>query len=148
MATYAPADLITKQLPAADGCAVVYSGKVTATSNAATGDVIRFCVVPAGTELADVFVKTTTSFGTTAPCTIRLASVDGASVPIIGGSGTTADLVAAGSTALQTAGSTVQPVTPVTTNVDCFLECLMGTVSGGAQGVAIVTAHGMGYGAR
>ena len=148
MATYAPADLITKPLPAADGCAVVYNGKVTATSNAATGDVIRFCVVPAGTEVADVLVKTTTSFGTTAPCTIRLASVDGTSDAVIGASGATADLVAAGSTALQTAGSTVQPVTPVLTKSDCFLECLMGTVSGGAQGVAIATVYGMALGAR
>lgn len=148
MATYAPADLITKPLPAADGCAVVYHGKVTASSNAATGDIIRFCVVPAGTEVADVLVKTTTSFGTTAPCTIRLASIDGASDAVIGASGATATLVAAGSTALQTAGNTVQAVTPVTTKVDCYLECLMGTVSGGAQGVAVVTVHGMGYGAR
>jgi len=148
MATYSPADLITKPLPAADGCAVVYSGKVTATSNTATADIIRFCVVPAGTEVADVLVKTTTSFGTTAPCTIRLASIDGTSAAVIGAAGATADLVGAGSTALQTVGNTVQPVTPVTTKSDCFLECLMGTVSGGAQGVGIVTVHGMAYGAR
>ena len=148
MATYSPSDLITKPLPAADGCAVIYNGKVTATSNTATGDIIRFAVIPAGTEVADVLVKTTTSFGTTAPCTIRLASVDGASDAIHGASGTTATLVAAGSTALQTAGNTVQAITPVQTKSDCFLECLMGTVSGGAQGVAVATLHGMGYGAR
>lgn len=148
MATYNPSDLITKPLRAADGCAVVYNGKVTATSNTATADIIRFCVVPAGTEVNDVLIKTTTTFGTTAPCTIRLASVDGTSAAIIGAAGATADLVAAGSTALQTVGNTVQPVTPVLTKSDCFLECLMGTVSGGGQGVAVATVHGMALGAR
>ena len=148
MATYAPADLITKSLPSGGGGLYGYHGKITASSNAATGDIMRFCVVPAGTEMIDVFVKTITSFGTTAPCTIRLASIDGASDAIAGASGATATLVAAGSTALQTAGNTVQAITPVTTKADCYLECLMGTVSGGAQGVAVVTVHGMGYGAR
>lgn len=148
MATYAPSDLNSKPLPAAQGQAVVYSGKVTATSNAATADVMRFAKIPAGTELTDVFVKTTTSFGTTAPCTVRLASCDGSSVPTIGGSGTTTTLVAAGSTCLQTAGNVILATDVVTTKVDCWLECLMGTVSSGAQGVANVTAHGMAYGAR
>jgi hypothetical protein len=148
MPTYAPADLITKPLPSADGCGVVYHGKATATSAAQTGDIVRFCVIPAGTELTDVLVKTTTAFGTTAPCTIRLASIDGSSDAVIGASGATATLVGAGSTALQTVGNTVQPVTPVQVKSDCFLECLLGTVGTGAQGVATVTAYGMAYGAR
>lgn len=148
MATYSPADLITKPIVAADGCAAHYTGKVTATSNAATADVIRFCVVPAGSSIRSLIVSTATSFGTTAPCTIRLASVDGASDAVIGASGTTATLVAAGSTALQTVGDTAKAVDSVLTKVDCFLECLMGTVSGGAQGVATVDVGVMAQGAR
>ncbi len=154
MATQAAADLNSKNIVAADGCAVFYDGKLETTDQAAvcaTADVVRFMRVPAGTRVSSLSFNTTTSFGTTAPCTIRLAAVDGVSDAIIDATGsieTTATLVAAGSTVLQTAGRAEAAFHPVTTKVDCFLECLMGTVASGAKGVASAVLGGMAEGAR
>lgn len=151
MATYSASDLANKVVVAATGQAAIYDGKLETADQAAvaaTGDVVRFCKIPAGTRLSALSFNTTTSFGTTAPSTVRLASVDGASDAIIGATGTTATLVAAGSTVLQTVGRAEAAFHPVVTKSDCFLECLFGTVSSGAKGVASAVAMGMAEGAR
>lgn len=143
MTTLAASDLNSKNLVAAQGSAVIYDGKVAGTP-AATSE-LRFCRIPAGTRLTDVFARIATAFAATWAGNWQLKSVDAASVPVIGGSGTTATLAAVGAV---TAGLYTLDFEPVTTRVDCFLELKLSAAGTPAAGVATVTAHGMAEGAR
>jgi hypothetical protein len=138
MATYANSDINTKPIVAGQGCAVVYDGGVTCTSNCATGDVLRFMLIPAGTRLCEININVTTAFGTGAPITLRLSPVNG---------DTATTLVAAGDTVLNTINKKDMVFSPTTVTKDSYLEGLVGTVNTGAAGVATATALGMAFGA-
>lgn len=143
MATQAAADLNSKNIVAADGRAVFYDGKVSGTPGAT--DELRFCKIPAGTRLSAVYARIATAFGASWAGNWQLNAVDGVSVPIIGGSGTTAVLAAVGAV---TAGLYTLNFEPVTTKVDCFLELKLSACGTPAAGVATVVASGMSEGAR
>jgi hypothetical protein len=143
MTTLASSDLNSKNLIAAQGSAAIYDGKVSGTPIATSE--LRFCRIPAGTRLSDVNVRIATAFGASWAGNWQLNAVDGASVPIIGGSGTTATLAAVGAV---TAGLYTLNFEPVTTRVDCFLELKLSACGTPAAGVATVTAYGMAEGAR
>jgi hypothetical protein len=141
--TFAPADLNSKPIPAGQGEAVIYDGKVTGTPSSTT-DILRFCRIPAGTRLADVNVRIATAFAAAWSGNWQLTACDGASVPIVGGSGTTATLQAVGAV---TAALYPLNFEPVTTAVDCFLDLQLSALTTGAAGVATATAYGMANGA-
>lgn len=143
MATLAPSDLNSKPITAGDGCAAVYDGKVAGTPG--TTDELRFCRIPAGTRLCEVKARIATAFGASWAGNWQLNACDGASVPIIGGSGTTAVLAAVGAV---TANLYSLNFEPVTTAVDCFLELKLSACGTPAAGVATLTALGMAEGAR
>lgn len=139
MPTYKPVDINTKPVQSGDGEAVIYDGKVVPGVATATGDIIRFMRVPAGTRLCDIAIRVVTAFGATAPCTLQLQPVDGTAATV---------LVAAGDTVLATVNRKPMVFEPMTVAKDSFLECLVGTVVTGAAGVATCTAHGMSLGAK
>lgn len=143
MATLASSDLNSKNITSGDGCAAFYDGKVSGTPG--TTDELRFCRIPAGTRLTAVDVRIATAFGASWAGNWQLNAVDGASVPIIGGSGTTATLAAVGAV---TAALYTLNFEPVTTKVDCFLELKLSACGTPAAGVATLVAAGMAEGAR
>lgn len=146
MATIQDAELNSKNIPAGDGDGYFYDGKVAGTPASGTADTtLRFCRIPAGTHLVQVNGRIATAFGASWAGNWQLASCDGASVPVIGGSGTTKVLQAVGAV---TAGLYPLNFEPVVTKVDCFLDLQLSACGTPAAGVATAVAAGMGYGAR
>lgn len=140
MTTYAPSDINSKPLPAGQGEAVIYDGKISMSAAAADADVLRFCRIPAGTRLTDVNVNVSTKLSSsTVPSSMRLTPCDGSSATT---------LVSAGDTVFATVQKKSMAFDPVTVEKDSFLEFLLGTVAAtAAAGVVSVAAHGMANGA-
>lgn len=141
MTTYSASDLATKNVNNGHRPnAVTYFGSVTTTSNAVAADVVRFCVVPAGTLVTAVTVTVTTAFGaSTTPATLQFAPLDGTAATSFGA--TDAVILAAVSK-----GITYAP-TPVRLTKDSYCTLLIGTPTTAATGVANVVVHGEGVGA-
>lgn len=139
MPTYAAPDLNYKPVPAGQGEAVVYDGKVAPGANTATGDKLNFCRVPAGTRLCEISVRVATAFGAAAPTQWVLQPLDGSAA---------VELVAAGDTVLNTVNKKSLSFEPVDVAKDSILQAVVGTVTTGASGVATVTALGMANGAK
>ena len=137
MATYNSGDLAKSVRSSALANGQVYSGSLTPASNVATGDVLTFCVIPAGTNLHRVTVVNA-SLGTTVPGDIELAPVDGSTKT------TFASAFAFGTA--NASGSAVVKA-PVLTTKDCFLQVTLGTVSSGSTGAVTLIAEGEGIGA-
>jgi len=147
MATiFSPTDLNSKPILTGNPGAVIYDGKITATVSAAT-DTLRFLKVPAGTRVLEINARLATAFATAWTGNWQLVPCDGVSVPIIGGSGTSAVLSVVGAV---TGAGAKYPISfePVTTKVDCFLDLQLATnTSTAANGVATLTLLGMATGA-
>lgn len=143
MATIKDADLNSKNIPAGDGDGYFYDGKVSGTP--AATDTLRFCRIPAGTRLVQVDARIATAFAAAWAGNWQLTSCDGASVPIIGGSGTSAVLQAVGAV---TAALYPLNFEPVTTKVDTYLDLLLSSITTPAAGVGTAVAAGMGFGPR
>lgn len=139
MPTYSPADLNSKPIRAAQGQAIVYDAKLAPGVNTATGDVLRFMRIPAGTRLCEISVRVATAFGAAAPTSWVLTPVDGSSATT---------LVAAGDTVLNTINKKDLSFEPLTVEKDSFLDAVVGTVTTGAAGVATATALGVAEGAK
>lgn len=138
MATYNSGALANPVRSAGIANAQVYSGTLTPSANVATGDVLRFAIVPAGTAVHRVTVVNA-SLGTTVPGDIQLAPTDGSSATTF-----------SSAFAFQTAnanGSTIVKA-PVLTAKDCWLQVTLGTVASGSTGAVTLIAEGDGIGAK
>lgn len=139
MATYAPADIDSKPLPAGRGSAAMYDGILPAIAAVtATGDKINMMRIPAGTRLGAIYINVTTAFGTAAPVTMQLAPTDGTAVTV---------LVAAGDTVLNTINRKSMVFTPMSVTKPSDLQLLVGTVDTGAKGALSAVTLGMANGA-
>lgn len=146
MATYNASDLLTKPRHLGQyGEANVVAGKVTPSSAVATGDVLRICVIPAGTEV-HALIAAWSTFGTTAPADLGYA-------PVSANDGSLAANATYFKTAeaLQTAsadGKLFKGFDPVKFEQDVFLIATFGTVSSGAAGTIRVSVLGNGKGVK
>ena len=94
-------------------------------TNVATGDVLKFCVLPAGTNIHRVTVVNAT-LGTTVPGDIEFAPTDGSTK-------TTFSSAAFAFGTANANGSTIAKK-PVLLTKDCWLQVTVGTVSSGSTG--------------
>lgn len=120
-----------------------YTDQGSVTLTPATGDVVNFLVIPAGTEIREVVVDNA-DLGTAAPFNLGYAPLDGSA-----GSATAFASAYAGGTAT----SAGQPyhfilAAPVKVERDSFLQAVFGTVSAGASGAVTVQAKGILLGAK
>lgn len=120
-----------------------YTDQGSVTLTPATGDVVNFFVIPAGTEIREVVINNA-SLGTAAPLNIGYAPIDGSS-----GSATAFASAYAGGTAV-TAGQPYHVIlaNPVKVEKDSFFQAVVGTVSSGASGAITVQAKGILLGAK
>ena len=137
MATYNSGDLAKSVRSSALANGQVYSGSLTPSANVATGDVLKFCVLPAGTNIHRVTVVNAT-LGTTVPGDIEFAPTDGSTKT------TFASAFAFGTA--NASGSAVVKA-PVLLAKDCWLQVTLGTVSSGSTGAVTLIAEGEGIGA-
>lgn len=138
MATYNSGDLAKSVRSSALANGQVYSGTLTPTANVATGDILKFCVIPAGTNVHRVTVVNAT-LGTTVPGDIEFAPTDGSTKTTF-----------SAAFAFQTAnanGSSVNKA-PVLLAKDSWLQVTLGTVSAGSTGAVTLIAEGEGIGAK
>ena len=138
MATYNSGDLAKSVRSSALANGQVYSGTLTPSANVATGDILRFCIVPAGTAVHRITVVNA-SLGTTVPGDLELAPVDGSTK-------TTFSAAFAFGTANASGSAVVKA--PVLTTKDCWLQTTLGTVSSGSTGAVTLIAEGEGIGAK
>lgn len=120
-----------------------YTDQASITDTPATGDVWRFFVIPAGTEIRQIDIQNAT-LGTAAPFDLGFAPVDGST-----GNATAFGSAIAGGTA-HAAGANydVLLATPVKVEVDSFLTATFGTINTGASGALTVRAGGILLGAK
>ena len=137
MATYNSGDLAKSVRSSALANGQVYSGTLTPSANVATGDVLRFCVIPAGTNVDSITVVNA-DLGTAAPGDIEFAPVDGSTKT------TFASAFAFGTANAN--GSTVAKK-PVLLAKDSWLQVTLGTVDTGSTGEVTLIARGEGIGA-
>ena len=138
MATYNSGDLAKSVRSSALANGQVYSGTLTPSANVATGDVLKFCVLPAGTNVDSVTVVNA-SLGTTVPGDIEFAPVDGSTK-------TTFSSAAFAFGTANANGSTIAKK-PVLLAKDSWLQVTVGTVSSGSTGEVTLIARGEGIGA-
>lgn len=138
MATYASGDLAKSIRGGGIANGSAYYGSLTPSANVATGDVLRFCIVPAGTYVFRTTVVNA-SLGTTVPGDIQLAPVDGSSA-------TTFSAAFAFGTA--NANGSVISKAPVLVTKDSWLQVTLGTVSAGSTGAVSIIAEGENVGAK
>ena len=138
MATYNSGDLAKSVRSSALANGQVYSGTLTPSANVATGDVLKFCVLPAGTNIHRVTVVNAT-LGTTVPGDIEFAPTDGSTK-------TTFSSAAFAFGTANANGSTIAKK-PVLLAKDCWLQVTLGTVSSGSTGAVTLIAEGEGIGA-
>lgn len=138
MATYNSGDLAKPQRGSAIANAQIYSGTLTPSANVVTGDVLRFGIIPAGTDVHAVTVVNA-SLGTTVPGDIEFAPVDG-----------TTKTTFSAAFAFQTANANGSRVAkkPVKVLKDSYLQVTLGTVSAGGAAEVTLLAEGEGQGAR
>ena len=137
MATYNSGDLAKSVRSSALANGQVYSGTLTPSANVATGDVLKFCVIPAGTNVDSITVVNA-DLGTAAPGDIEFAPVDGSTKT------TFASAFAFGTANAN--GSTVAKK-PVLLAKDSWLQVTLGTVDTGSTGEVTLIARGEGIGA-
>lgn len=138
MATYNAGDLAKSVRSSALANGQVYSGTLTPSASVVTGDVLKFCVLPAGTNVHRVTVVNA-SLGTTVPGDIEFAPTDG-----------TTKTVFSSAFALQTAnanGSSINKA-PVLLAKDSWLQVTLATVSAGGAAAVTLIAEGEGIGAK
>lgn len=137
MATYNSGDLAKSVRSSALANGQVYSGTLTPSANVATGDVLKFCVIPAGTNVDSITVINA-DLGTAAPGDIEFAPLDGSTKT------TFASAFAFGTANAN--GSTVAKK-PVLVTKDSWLQVTLGTVDTGSTGEVTLIARGEGIGA-
>ena len=137
MATYNSGDLAKSVRSSALANGQVYSGTLTPSANVATGDVLKFCVIPAGTNVDSITVVNA-DLGTAAPGDIEFAPVDGSTKT------TFASAFAFGTANAN--GSTIAKK-PVLVTKDSWLQVTLGTVDTGSTGEVTLIARGEGIGA-
>jgi len=120
-----------------------YTDQGSVTLTPATGDVVNFLVIPAGTEIREVVINNA-DLGTAAPINLGYAPLDGSA-----GSAT----AFASAYAADTAVAAGQPyhvilASPIKVERDSFLQAVFGTVTGGASGAITVQAKGILLGAK
>lgn len=137
MATYNSGDLAKSVRSSALANVQVYSGTLTPAANVATGDVLKFCVIPAGTKV-DSIIVVNADLGTAAPGDIQFAPVDGSSVTTF---------AAAFAFGTANANGALVAKKPVLLSKDCVLQVTLGTVDTGTTGEVTLIARGEGIGA-
>jgi hypothetical protein len=118
-----------------------YTDQGSVTLTPATGDVVNFLVIPAGTEVRSITIQNA-DLGTAAPIDIGFAPLDGSS----GSSAAFASAYAGGTAAAN--GVTTLFASPVKVEKDSFLQGVFGTVSSGASGALTVAVNGILLGAK
>lgn len=113
----------------------VYRDQASITATPDTGDVWRFFVIPAGTEVQSITIQNA-DLGTAAPLDLGFAPVDGSSGT------TTAFLTAYAAGTAAATGVTYMLATPVKVEKDSFCQALFGTVNTGASGAVTVALTG------
>ena len=137
MATYNSGDLAKSVRSSALANGQVYSGSLTPSANVGTGDVLKFCVIPAGTVVDSVVVVNAT-LGTAAPGDIEFAPVDGS---------TKTTFASAFAFGTANASGALVAKKPVLVAKDSVLQVTLGTVNTGAAGEVTLVARGEGLGA-
>ena len=138
MANYNSIDLRTK--PNRSGGIAnssAFFGTLTPSANVVTGDILRFCIIPAGTIIFRTTVVNA-SLGTTVPGDIELAPVDGSTKTVFS---------AAFAFPTANANGSVINKKPVRVLKDSYLQVTLGTVSAGAATELSVIAEGEVFGA-
>lgn len=138
MPTYNSGDLAKSVRSSAIANGQVYSGTLTPSASVQTGDVLRFCVIPAGTNVHRVTVVNA-SLGTTVPGDIQFAPTDGSSATTF-----------SSAFAFQTANANGSAITkaPVLLAKDSWLQVTLGSVSSGGAAAVTLVAEGEGIGAK
>lgn len=142
MATYTASNINDPVFSASDGCAGIITGKVTATANVDTGDILRFARIPPGFEVHAIVVQNA-DLGTTVPGDIGYNFTDGST-----GDSSTAFASAYAFGTASANGTYIVLSTPVIVEKEAYLEATLGTVSTGTTGAAAVQLHGRYLGAK
>lgn len=143
MATVSATDLNTKPLWSGDcGNLGVFYGTYTGTP--ATGDVWRFCKIPAGIKVLKVTIINE-DLGTAAPCDFGYAPTDGSTASATA----FASAVALGTASTADVGTNkLFADAPVSVAKDSYLIGTFGTISVGNSGKVSVIVEGELFGAK
>jgi hypothetical protein len=138
MATYNSGDLAKSVRSSALANGQVYSGTLTPSASVVTGDILKFCVIPAGTNVHRITVVNA-SLGTTVPGDLEFAPTDGSTKTAF-----------STAFAFQTANANGSAVVkaPVLLAKDSWLQVTLGTVSAGGAAAVTLIAEGEGIGQK
>lgn len=137
MATYNSGDLAKSVRSSALANGQVYSGTLTPSAAVDTGDVLKFCVIPAGTKV-DSIIVINADLGTAAPGDIEFAPTDGS---------TKTTFASAFAFGTANASGALVAKKPVLLTKDSWLQVTLGTVDTGAAAEVTLVARGEGIGA-
>jgi hypothetical protein len=145
MAIYSASDIVSKPKVLGEwGDATVATGKVVPTASVVTGDTLRLCIIPAGTEVNAVIIANA-SMGGPAPADIGYA-------PVSSNDGSLAanQTYFKAALALGTAsdGTLEANFDPIKFEQDVYLTAVFGTVVAGTTGTARAIALGTAKGAK
>lgn len=143
MATYSAADLLTKNRHLGQyGEVNIPEGKVTPSSAVVTADVLRLCIIPAGTEVQAIMLANG-SMGGPAPADIGYSPVDGSNPAA--NSTYFASAVALGTAS---AGTLLANFDPIKFEFDVYLIATFGTVTAGTTNTVRAKALSRNVGAK
>lgn len=145
MTIYSASDINSKPKVGGEwGDATVATGKVVPGSAVVTADVLRLCIIPAGTEVNAVLIANA-SMGGPAPADIGYAPVSSADGPL---AASQAYFKAALALGTASDGTVLSNFDPIKFEQDVFLTATFGAVTAGTTGTTRAATLGTAKGTK